>query len=81
MLGLGINIPTALRHIIEFDASLTSSCEAEQILAREISTAPEDRQLLLRMKLESHRADMKQNPTLKQLLDYREGQPTSLERL
>ena len=81
MLGLGINIPTALRHIIEFDANLTSSCEAEQTLSRELSTAPEDRQLLLRMKLESHRADMKQNPTLKQLLDYREGQPTSLERL
>ncbi|KAH8903127.1 hypothetical protein BR93DRAFT_208319 [Coniochaeta sp. PMI_546] len=81
MLGLGINIPMALKHLIDADANLIDICAVEQTLAREIDTANEDRQFLLRKKLESHRAEMKQNPILKQLLDYREGQPTSLERL
>ncbi len=81
MLALGINIPTALRHAIDSNAELASSCEAEQTLFREIAAAPEDRKTLLRMKLEAHRAEMRQNPVLKQLFDYREGQPTSLERL
>lgn len=81
MLGLGINIPRALKHLIDADADLVNICEVEQTLARGIDAAAEDRQFLLRKKLESHRAQMKENPVLKQLLDYREGQPTSLERL
>ena len=81
MLGLGINIPAALKHGIESDPSLARSCELEQTMSQEIDAAPEDRRFLLRTKLELHRDEMRQSPVLKQLLDYREGQPTSLERL
>lgn len=81
MLGLGINIPHALKHAIGSDASLARSCKEEQALSQEIRAAPDDRQFLLRTQLELHRNEMRQNPILKQLLDYREGRPTSLERL
>lgn len=81
MLGLGINIPQSLKHLIETDPNLVSLCEVEQTMSQAIGSAPDDRQSLLRTKLEAHRAYMRQVPVLKQLLDYREGQPTSLERL
>lgn len=81
MLGLGINIPKTLRFLIESDAELVEMCETEKVLIQQLSKATEDQQFLFRTKIEAHRDEMRKKPVLKQLLSYREGQPTSLEKL
>jgi hypothetical protein len=81
MLGLGITIPKALNDQIDAEARLVSMCEREQSMAREIVSAAKYQHFLLQSRLEAHREEMRASPVLKQLLDYREGQPGSLHRL
>jgi len=81
MLALGINIPHHFRHLIEFDAEVVEMCEKEQSLMQELQAAEEEAVFALRAKVEALRAEMKAKPALQQLLSYREGEPTTVEKL
>lgn len=81
MLALGINIPHHLRHLIESDTEVVEMCEKEQSLVRQLEAAEEEEVFLLRIKVEALRAEMRTKPALQQLLSYREGEPTTVEKL
>jgi hypothetical protein len=81
LLGLGMLVPKALRASIAEDPAAQSMFEEEERLLAEIGKAPEIDRFPLRVKVDTHRAKMRDIQTLKLLLDMREGVPVGLEAL
>lgn len=81
ILGLGINLPADLKARLEKHAGSAQMLEEETSLVNEVSRASVEEGLLVRERLDAHRRRMEKEPLLKEILDLRHGQPTTLTRL
>ncbi|UPK89527.1 hypothetical protein LCI18_000462 [Fusarium solani-melongenae] len=70
ILGLGINLPADLKAKLEKHAESAKMLEEERSLVDEVSRTSAEKGLLVR-----------EQSLLKEILDFREGQPTTLTRL
>jgi CHAT domain-containing protein len=78
LLGLGFNIPSDLREMIDKDRSAEDMLTAEGELARKVQ-GPD--KFVARKALEAHQRKMRGNRHLSEVLDFREGKPVTWARL
>ena len=81
LLGLGVVLPKDLGTRIDKDAKAKALLEEERRLFEGVENELTDNQLQLRIKLDAHRERMKENDTLRELLELREGAPVTIARL
>ncbi|RSL76656.1 hypothetical protein CEP51_009750 [Fusarium floridanum] len=81
ILALGINLPASLRNELNKNDELVKMMDEESSLVNEVSSVSVENGLHARERLEEHRGKMEEEPLLKAILDFRQGQPTTLTRL
>lgn len=81
MLALGINLPADLSAQVDAHPDSRAQLYQERDLLRRLEVTESTQKIYLMKQVEALRKKMRSDPILKQVLDLREGQPTSLSAL